>query len=123
MNTKTNRPANKRAARTGKGSTIGASILKGLEQAVAWTRGENENARVTLVHVPEVHVRKVRTQMGLSQGQFGDEVRFSTSHVAQLGTGPRAPGRADSGPARPHRQAPRGRRGRPTKGELSHHPT
>ncbi len=68
---KTKRPAKKRAARVPKKrSTAGASIIKGLEQAIGWTRGENENVRVTLVHVPEVDVRKVRTKMGLSQAQF-----------------------------------------------------
>lgn len=51
-------------------STVDASIIKGLEQAIAWTRGENENARVTLVPAPEVDVREVRTQMGLSQARF-----------------------------------------------------
>jgi putative transcriptional regulator len=41
-----------------------------LNEAIAWTRGENANARVTLVHVSEVDVRKVRTKMGLSQSEF-----------------------------------------------------
>ena len=45
-------------------------IIEGLEQAVAWTRGDNQRARVTLVHVPDVDVREVRQKMGLSQGQF-----------------------------------------------------
>lgn len=56
--------------------TVGARIIEGLEQAVAWTRGENDNARVTLVHVPEVDVRKVRTKMGLSQVQFATKFGF-----------------------------------------------
>ena len=41
-----------------------------MNEAIAWTRGENANARVTLVHVSEVDVRKVRTKMGLSQSEF-----------------------------------------------------
>lgn len=36
---------------------VGARIIEGLEGAIAWTRGENANVRVTLVHVPEVDVR------------------------------------------------------------------
>ena len=63
MNTKTKRPAknmkNTSRRTTRKRSTVGASIVKGLEQAIAWTRGENENVRVTLVDVPEVDVREV----------------------------------------------------------------
>src|SRR5438094_4776334 len=50
--------------------TVGKRIIEGLEQAVAWTRGDNHRARVTLVHVPDVDVREVRKKMGLSQAQF-----------------------------------------------------
>jgi putative transcriptional regulator len=53
-----------------KRQTVGESIIQGLNEAIAWTRGESNNARVTLVHVPEVDVRKVRTKMGLSQSEF-----------------------------------------------------
>ena len=56
--------------------TVGESIIEGLKQAVAWTRGENEKVRVTLVRVPEVDVRKVRTGMGLSQAQFATKFGF-----------------------------------------------
>lgn len=51
-------------------STVGERIIEGLEEAVAWTRGENEDARVTLVRAPEVDVREVRRKMGLSQARF-----------------------------------------------------
>jgi putative transcriptional regulator len=71
MKTKTKRVAKKTVGRVPKKrSKIGASIIKGLEEAIAWTRCENENVHVTLVHVPEVDVREVRTKMGLSQAQF-----------------------------------------------------
>ncbi len=78
MNTK---KRSKRAAKTPareprKRPTIGGRIIEGLEQAIAWTRGENENVRVTLVHVPEVDVREVRTKMGLSQAQFATKFGF-----------------------------------------------
>ena len=77
MNKKNKRTAKRAARRTAKERfTVGASIIKGLEQAVAWTRGENKNARVTLVRVPEVDVRKVRTRMGLSQAQFATKFGF-----------------------------------------------
>src|ERR1035437_716983 len=56
--------------------TVGARIFEGLEQAIAWTRGENDNVRVTLVQVPEVDVREVRTKMGLSQAQFATKFGF-----------------------------------------------
>jgi putative transcriptional regulator len=56
--------------------TVGARILEGLEQAIAWTRGENDDVRVTLVQVPEVDVRAVRRKMGLSQSQFATKFGF-----------------------------------------------
>jgi putative transcriptional regulator len=57
-------------------SSVGESIIRGLEQAVAWTRGENNNVRVTLVQAPEIDVREVRIKMGLSQAQFATKFGF-----------------------------------------------
>src|SRR5579859_7084514 len=57
-------------------STTGRRIIEGLEQAVAWTRGNNDRVRVTLVQVPETDVRKVRRKMGLSQSQFATRFGF-----------------------------------------------
>ena len=68
--------ARKVAPRSRKNQTVGGSIIKGLEQAIGWTRGENDDVRVTLVHVPEVDVREVRTKMGLSQAQFATKFGF-----------------------------------------------
>lgn len=65
---KTTKATKKAGAR--KRQTVGESIIQGLNEAIAWTRGETGGARVTLVHVPEVDVRKVRTKMGLSQSEF-----------------------------------------------------
>ncbi len=75
--TKTKRPAKRTAGRAPKKrSTIGGSIIKGLEQAIAWTRGENDNVRITPFQAPEVDVREVRTKMGLSQAQFATKFGF-----------------------------------------------
>jgi len=56
--------------------TVGERIIEGLEQAVAWSRGENSRARVTLVQAPDVDVRDVRQRMGLSQAQFATKFGF-----------------------------------------------
>ena len=74
--TKTKRPVKKAKSASKKPPTVGARIVEGLEQAIAWTRGENDDVRVTLVHVPEVDVRAVRTRMGLSQAQFATKFGF-----------------------------------------------
>jgi len=62
--------ARKKTTSARKRQTVGESVIEGLKQAIAWTRGENDDVRVTLVYVPEVNVREVRTKMGLSQAQF-----------------------------------------------------
>ena len=78
MKTKmTTRREAKKVVRTAKNQpSVGARIIEGLEQAIAWTQGENENVRVTLVQVPNVDVREVRTKMGLSQAQFATKFGF-----------------------------------------------
>ena len=77
MTTKTTaKSAAKKTARARKTQTVGESIIQGLKEAIAWTRGENDNVRVTLVDVPEVDVRKVRLKMGLSQAQFATKFGF-----------------------------------------------
>jgi putative transcriptional regulator len=77
MTTKTTaKSAVKKPARARKPQTVGESIVQGLKEAIAWTKGANDNVRVTLVHVPEVDVRKVRLKMGLSQAQFATKFGF-----------------------------------------------
>jgi putative transcriptional regulator len=56
--------------------TLGQSIIQGLNEAIAWTEGENDDVRVTLVHLPDVNVKEVRTRMGLSQAQFAARFGF-----------------------------------------------
>jgi len=74
--TKTKRATKNAAHGQEKRPTVGARIIEGLEQAIAWTRGENDRVRVTLVHVPEVDVREVRKRMKLSQAQFATKFGF-----------------------------------------------
>ena len=79
MNTKakTKRTAKRAMGRAAKKRpTVGARIVEGLGQAISWKRGENDEVRVTLVHVPDVDVRGVRTKMGLSQAQFATKFGF-----------------------------------------------
>ena len=71
----------KQPSSKGRGSkkqpTVGERIVEGLQQAVAWSRGASQQARVTLVHVPDVDVRKTRQKMGLSQTQFATKFGLS----------------------------------------------
>ena len=75
--TKTKGPAKKTAGRIRKKrSTVGRHIIEGLEQAIAWTRGEDVKVRVTLVDLPNVDIREVRMKTGLSQAQFAAKFGF-----------------------------------------------
>ena len=75
MKTRTKaKKAAKRVVR--KSPTVGERIIEGLEQAIAWTHGENDRVRVTPVHLPDVDVRDVRLKMGLSQSQFATKFGF-----------------------------------------------
>src|SRR5579862_6666908 len=76
MATKKISAAGKKTGGARKRQTVGESIVEGLKEAIAWTRGQNSDVRVTLVQVPEVDVREVRTKMGLSQAQFATKFGF-----------------------------------------------
>jgi putative transcriptional regulator len=56
--------------------SVGARIVEGLEEAIAWSRGDDVPLKVTHVHVPDVDVARVRRNMGLSQSQFALKFGF-----------------------------------------------
>jgi len=57
-------------------SPVGDSIIAGLKEAIAWSRGEDVKVRVTMVPVPTIDVRSVRTKLGLSQWEFANKFGF-----------------------------------------------
>ena len=59
-----------------KNPTVGARIIEGLEEALAWSKGEDIPVRVSQVRVPDFDVSKVRRRMGLSQTQFASKFGF-----------------------------------------------
>lgn len=63
-------------ARPKKGLSVGARIIEGLEEAIAWSTGEDVAVRVTRVQIPDVDVAEVRHRMGLSQSQFAMKFGF-----------------------------------------------
>jgi putative transcriptional regulator len=70
--------AKKRSGRAAgrKNPTVGQRIIEGLEEAIAWSKGEDVPVRVSQVQVPEVDVAEVRRHMGLSQTQFALKFGF-----------------------------------------------
>ena len=59
-----------------KKASVGARIIEGLEQAIAFSRGDETKGCSTQVVVPEVDIRHVRRKMGLSQAGFASKFGF-----------------------------------------------
>ena len=55
---------------------MGARIIEGLEEALAWSKGERVAVLVTQVQIPDVDISEVRRRMGLSQTQFATKFGF-----------------------------------------------
>ena len=89
--------ATKKRAERGVGKpSVGARIIEGLDQAVAWSKGDLLRGRVTLVKVPEVDIRKLRRKMGLSQAGFASKFGFPPATLRNWEQGRTRP----DGPAR-----------------------
>lgn len=76
--------------------TLGQRIVKSLDEAIAWAKGEDVPVRVTTVHVPEVDIRAVRRKLNLSQTQFAARFGFAPASVRNWEQGRTRP----DGPAR-----------------------
>ena len=87
--------APKKAARRRK-LTPGERIIRGLDQAIAWARGEEARVRVTTIEVPVIDVRAVRRGLKLSQAQFAAKFGFPPATLRNWEQGRTRP----DGPAR-----------------------
>ena len=77
-------------------STVAKSIRRGLEEAVAYARGEAEHSDYQ-VHVPAlIDVRGIRTKLGMTQEEFAGRFGFSVNTLRHWEQGSRQP----EGPAR-----------------------
>ena len=68
---------------TAKTETVGASIIRGMKEAIAYQRGELK-ARTTTYTIPgPVDVKAIRESLGLSQAQFAARYSFSPRTLQQ----------------------------------------
>jgi putative transcriptional regulator len=74
----------------------GERIIQGLDQALAWARGEDVPVRVTIGKVPVVDVRAIRRKLKLSQTQFALKFGFAPATLRNWEQGRTKP----EGPAR-----------------------
>jgi putative transcriptional regulator len=72
-------------------SKVGDSIIQGAEEALAFAEGKAE-AKKYRVHIPDdIDVKRIRKNLGLSQGQFADTYGFSVRTVQEWEQGRAVP--------------------------------
>ena len=70
---------------------VANSIRRGLEQAVAYAKGEADLTKYR-VHVPrEIDVRAIRDKLGMTQEKFASEFGFSVNTLRHWEHGKRVP--------------------------------
>jgi putative transcriptional regulator len=75
-------------------SKAGKRILEGLEEALRYTRGEETDARVTVIETPDVPA--IRKKLGFTQQEFAESFGVSLGTLRNWEQGARLP----EGPAR-----------------------
>jgi putative transcriptional regulator len=72
-------------------SKVAKSIRRGLEQAVAYARGEADERKFR-VHVPErIDVKAIRSRLGMTQEEFAACFGFSVNTLRHWEQGKRQP--------------------------------
>jgi putative transcriptional regulator len=70
-------------------SEVGESIIKGMEEALAFAKGEKTGA---VVHIPEeIAVRRIRQKMNMSQSVFADYFGVNVRTIQDWEQGRRVP--------------------------------
>ena len=71
------------------------SIKKGLEEALAYSKGDDVAVKVSTVQVPEdVDVKQIRGKIGLTQQDFAQHFGFALSAIRDWEQGRRRPDRS-----------------------------
>ncbi|MFZ0694348.1 MAG: helix-turn-helix domain-containing protein, partial [Alphaproteobacteria bacterium] len=74
-----------------KSKLVAASIRRGLEEAVAYARGEADKSQYR-VHVPRrIDVRAIRTRLRMTQEEFAGRFGFSVNTLRHWEQGKRQP--------------------------------
>jgi putative transcriptional regulator len=82
----------KRTLRAGpEHSEVGASIIRGLKEAIAFAKGEDVAVRQHTIHIPVVDPREVRKSLHLSQAAFAAKYGFPIATVRNWEQGRRQP--------------------------------
>ena len=72
-------------------SKIGKSMIRGLEQALAFVDGSGDESQYRVHIPPEIDVRAIRDRLGMTQQQFAVSFGFSVNTVRHWEQGRRVP--------------------------------
>ena len=75
--------------------TAYGSVKQGLEEALAFARGETDGATAHQIELPDIDVARIRRQTGLSQGEFARSIGVAKGTLLNWEHGRRRP----TGPA------------------------
>ncbi len=76
-------------------SELGNQLIKGMENALAYAKGEPvSGTRTTVIDVPTIDVRAIRKRLHLTQRSFAETFGFSLSTVRNWEQGSRRPEKA-----------------------------
>ena len=74
-----------------KKQTLGDDLIRSMQEALAYTRGEKVAVRVTRVEKPRVQVKRIRQKVGLTQDTFATVLGVSVSGLRKWEQGQREP--------------------------------
>ena len=72
-------------------SKVGQSIIRGLEQALAFAEGTADESKYVVHIPPEIDVKAIRGRLGLTQQEFATRFGFSVNTVRHWEQGRRVP--------------------------------
>jgi putative transcriptional regulator len=72
-------------------SKVGKSIIRGLEQAIAFTEGTAKEGAYVVHIPPEIDVRAIRSRLGFTQQEFAARFGFSINTLRHWEQGRRVP--------------------------------
>ncbi len=75
--------------------TADETVKKGLEEALAFSHGETDGARVHEIELPDIDVMQIRRKTGLSQSEFARSIGVAKGTLLNWEHGRRRP----TGPA------------------------
>jgi putative transcriptional regulator len=72
-------------------SKIGASILRGFEEAIAFANGTADESQYVVHIPPEIDIKAIRGRLGMTQKEFADRFDFNINTLRHWEQGRRVP--------------------------------